>query len=129
MQTVGRHGLGRAERSDSIKINLDQSRRQRRDLYQPRARPWAPSPNELPRAESPIYTVGRRTVSLGRNGIITEIVGTRPRLACEVRAEGVVAARAEDAFAVLSAVARVPLADEVVVPRLQSGGGPPDGPA
>ena len=45
-------------------------------------------------------------------------MGTRPRLACEVRAEGVVAARAEDAFAVLSAVSRVLLADEVVVPRL-----------
>jgi type IV pilus assembly protein PilM len=45
-------------------------------------------------------------------------MGTRPRLACEVRAEGVVAARAEDAFAVLSSVARVPLTDEIVVPRL-----------
>jgi type IV pilus assembly protein PilM len=45
-------------------------------------------------------------------------LGTRPRLACEVRAEGVVAARAEDAFAVLSAVARVQLPDKVVVPRL-----------
>ncbi len=40
-------------------------------------------------------------------------LGTRPRLACEVRAEGVVAARAEDASAVLSAVSRVPLADGV----------------
>ena len=49
---------------------------------------------------------------------IPRTLGTRPRLACEVRAEGVVAARAEDAFAVLSAVARVPLADEIVVPRL-----------
>jgi type IV pilus assembly protein PilM len=39
-------------------------------------------------------------------------------LACEVRAEGVVAARAEDAFAVLSAVARIPLTEEIVVPRL-----------
>ena len=47
-------------------------------------------------------------------------MGTRPRLACEVRAEGVVAARAEDAFAVLSAIARVPLEDKVVVPRLHS---------
>lgn len=45
-------------------------------------------------------------------------MGTRPRLACEVRAEGVVAARAEDALAVLSAVARVPLTDQIVVPRL-----------
>jgi type IV pilus assembly protein PilM len=50
-------------------------------------------------------------------------LGTRPRLACEVRAEGVVAARAEDAFAVLSAVARIPLTDEIVVPRLQGDDG------
>jgi type IV pilus assembly protein PilM len=47
-------------------------------------------------------------------------LGTRPRLACEVRAEGVIAARAEDAFAVLSAVSRVPLADKSVVPRLNA---------
>lgn len=45
-------------------------------------------------------------------------LGTRPRLACEVRAEGVVAARAEDAEAILSAVARVPLGDGVVIPHL-----------
>jgi len=37
-----------------------------------------------------------------------------------VRAEGVVAARAEDALAVLSAVARVPLADPIVIPRLHA---------
>jgi type IV pilus assembly protein PilM len=49
---------------------------------------------------------------------IPRSLGTRPRLACEVRAEGVVAARAEDAFAVLSAVVRVPLTEEIVVPRL-----------
>ncbi len=48
-------------------------------------------------------------------------MGTRPRLACEVRAEGVVAARAEDASAVLDAVSRVPLADGVVVPHLRVG--------
>lgn len=47
-------------------------------------------------------------------------LGTRPRLACEVSAEGVVSARAEDAQAVLSAVSRVLLADEVVVPRLNA---------
>jgi type IV pilus assembly protein PilM len=41
-------------------------------------------------------------------------------MACEVRAEGVVAARAEDAFALLSAVARVPLSDQIVLPRPQS---------
>jgi len=50
--------------------------------------------------------------------ILPRTLGTRPRLACEVRAEGVVAARAEDASAVLSAVARVPLAEGIVVPRL-----------
>lgn len=38
-------------------------------------------------------------------------LGTRPRLACEVRAEGVVAARAEDATGVLAAVSRVLLSD------------------
>jgi type IV pilus assembly protein PilM len=51
---------------------------------------------------------------------IPRSLGTRPRLACEVRAEGVVAARAEDAFAVLSAVSRVTLGDEIVVPRLRA---------
>jgi type IV pilus assembly protein PilM len=39
-------------------------------------------------------------------------MGTRPRLACEVRAEGVVAARAEDACGLLSAVSRAPLAED-----------------
>ena len=48
-------------------------------------------------------------------------LGTRPRLACEVRAEGVVAARAEDATAVLEAVARVPLAEWIVLPQLHPG--------
>jgi type IV pilus assembly protein PilM len=50
--------------------------------------------------------------------ILPRTLGTRPRLACEVRAEGVVAARAEDASAVLDAVARVPLADSVVIPHV-----------
>jgi type IV pilus assembly protein PilM len=48
-------------------------------------------------------------------------MGTRPRLACEVRAEGVVAARAADASAVLDAVARVTLADSVVIPHVHVG--------
>ncbi len=48
-------------------------------------------------------------------------LGTRPRLACEVRAEGVVAARAEDASAVLSAVARVLLADGAAMPQMRAG--------
>ena len=47
-------------------------------------------------------------------------MGTRPRLACEVCAEGVVAARAEDASAVLSAISLVELAEEVAVPRLHA---------
>jgi type IV pilus assembly protein PilM len=53
--------------------------------------------------------------------ILPRTMGTRPRLACEVRAEGVVAARAEDASAVLEAVARVALADGIVVPHLAAG--------
>lgn len=48
-------------------------------------------------------------------------LGTRPRLACEVRAEGVVAARAEDASAVLSAVAQVLLADGAAMPQMRAG--------
>lgn len=52
-------------------------------------------------------------------GILPRTMGTRPRLACEVRAEGVVAARAEDASAVLEVVSRAPLAEGVVVPHLQ----------
>ncbi|HEY5055685.1 MAG TPA: hypothetical protein VII58_05965 [Acidobacteriaceae bacterium] len=42
-------------------------------------------------------------------GFLPKAMGTRPRLACEVRAEGVVAARADDSAAVLSAVERVAL--------------------
>jgi type IV pilus assembly protein PilM len=53
--------------------------------------------------------------------IFPRTLGTRPRLACEIHAEGVVAARAEDASAVLSAVSRVPLAEGVVVPHLRTG--------
>src|ERR1017187_7553197 len=52
--------------------------------------------------------------------ILPRTLGTRPRLACEVRAEGVVAARAEDASAVLSAVSRVPLPDGVAGARLSA---------
>jgi type IV pilus assembly protein PilM len=46
-------------------------------------------------------------------------MGTRPRLACEVRAEGVVAARAENSLAVLSAVSQVRLAEGSAVPHLR----------
>jgi type IV pilus assembly protein PilM len=40
-------------------------------------------------------------------GFLPKTMGTRPRLACEIRAEGVVAARADDSAAVLNAVERV----------------------
>ena len=42
---------------------------------------------------------------------LPKALGTRPRLAVEVRAEGVVAARAEDAAGLLAAVARSELAE------------------
>jgi type IV pilus assembly protein PilM len=48
-------------------------------------------------------------------------LGTRPRLACEVRAEGIVAARAEDASGILSAVARATLPEGTVAPQLRAG--------
>jgi type IV pilus assembly protein PilM len=48
-------------------------------------------------------------------------MGTRPRLACEVRAEGVVAARAEDAAGLLSAVSRTALAEGALAPGLKVG--------
>jgi type IV pilus assembly protein PilM len=48
-------------------------------------------------------------------------LGTRPRLACEVRAEGVVAARADDVAGSISAVSRTTLAEGVLVPGLRVG--------
>lgn len=48
-------------------------------------------------------------------------LGTRPRLAVEVKAEGVVAARAEDAAALLTAVARADVAAGAVSPGLKAG--------
>jgi type IV pilus assembly protein PilM len=48
-------------------------------------------------------------------------LGTRPRLAVEVRPEGVVAARAEDAAAALTAVARASLIDGALAPGLKVG--------
>lgn len=48
-------------------------------------------------------------------------LGTRPRLAVEIKAEGVVAARAENAAALLTAVARADVAAEAVVPGLKVG--------
>jgi type IV pilus assembly protein PilM len=48
-------------------------------------------------------------------------LGTRPRLAVEVRAEGVIAARAEDATAVLTAVSMANLAEGALTPGLKVG--------
>src|ERR1700733_13447349 len=48
-------------------------------------------------------------------------LGTRPRLACEVRAEGVVAARAGEASAVLAGGAHGALASGVSIPHLRGG--------
>src|SRR3979411_434859 len=53
--------------------------------------------------------------------ILPKTLGTRPRLAVEVRAEGVVAARAEDAAALLTAVARADLAEGALAPGLKAG--------
>jgi type IV pilus assembly protein PilM len=53
--------------------------------------------------------------------ILPKTLGTRPRLAVEVRAEGVVAARAEDAAALLTAVARADLAEGAVAAGLKVG--------
>jgi type IV pilus assembly protein PilM len=53
--------------------------------------------------------------------ILPKTLGTRPRLAVEVRAEGVVAARAEDAAALLTSVARVDLANGALAPGLKPG--------
>jgi type IV pilus assembly protein PilM len=53
--------------------------------------------------------------------ILPKTLGTRPRLAVEVRAEGVVAARAEDAVALLTAVARADVAEGAIAPGLKVG--------
>jgi len=52
---------------------------------------------------------------------LPKALGTRPRLAVEVRSEGVVAARAEDAAGLLVAVSRADLAAGAVVPGLKAG--------
>jgi type IV pilus assembly protein PilM len=53
--------------------------------------------------------------------ILPTSLGTRPRLAVEVRSEGVVAARAEDATALLTAAARGELAEGALAPGLKTG--------
>jgi type IV pilus assembly protein PilM len=47
--------------------------------------------------------------------------GTRPRVACEIMPQGIIAARSADAAAPLSAVAKVALFDGAVVPGLKPG--------
>jgi len=55
-------------------------------------------------------------------GFLPKTLGTRPRLACEIRAEGVVAARCEDgAVGVMVALARVVLAEGAFRPGLRAG--------
>ncbi len=56
--------------------------------------------------------------------LLPTALGTRPRLAVEIRAEGVVAARAEDAQAVVSAVAYGVLPVGTVMPALKAGNVP-----
>ncbi len=53
-------------------------------------------------------------------GLIPATLGTRPRLAIEIRPEGVVAARAEDAQALVSAVAQGVPAGGVAAPGLKN---------
>jgi type IV pilus assembly protein PilM len=53
--------------------------------------------------------------------ILPKTLGTRPRLAVELRAEGVVAAKAEDAAAQLATIAQSPLADGAVSAGLKAG--------
>lgn len=55
-------------------------------------------------------------------------VGTRPRLACEIRPEGVVVARGESPAGTLTAVARADLRPGLVLPSLKAGN-LPDRPA
>jgi type IV pilus assembly protein PilM len=52
---------------------------------------------------------------------LPKALGTRPRLACEVRADGVVSARAEDGAGLLVAVSRADLADGVLAAGLKVG--------
>ena len=53
--------------------------------------------------------------------LLPQSLGLRPRLAVEIRPEGVVAARSDDAQAVVSAVAYGELSEGVVVPALKAG--------
>lgn len=52
---------------------------------------------------------------------LPKALGTRPRLAVEVRTEGVVAARAEDAAGLLTAVSRANVSESALAPGLKAG--------
>jgi type IV pilus assembly protein PilM len=53
--------------------------------------------------------------------LLPKASGNRPRVACEITPQGVVAARSADASSPLAAVSRVELAEGAVVPSLRSG--------
>ena len=53
--------------------------------------------------------------------LLPKASGTRPRVACEIMSQGVVAARSTESAAPLSAIARVTLADGAVIPSLKPG--------
>jgi type IV pilus assembly protein PilM len=53
--------------------------------------------------------------------LLPQASGTRPRVACEIMPQGVVAARSADAASPLAAVSRVALADGAVLPSLKPG--------
>jgi type IV pilus assembly protein PilM len=53
--------------------------------------------------------------------LLPQASGNRPRVACEITSQGVVAARSADASSPLAAVARVELAEGAVVPSLRQG--------
>ncbi len=53
--------------------------------------------------------------------LLPRTLGTRPRLAVEIRAEGVVAARAENAAGPLMDVSRAMLAEGALEPGLKAG--------
>jgi type IV pilus assembly protein PilM len=53
--------------------------------------------------------------------LLPTTLGIRPRLAVEIRPEGIVAARADDAQAVVSAVSYAELAEGMIAPQLKAG--------
>jgi type IV pilus assembly protein PilM len=53
--------------------------------------------------------------------LLPKVIGSRPRLACEIAAEGVTAARALTAEGPVDSVARVPLAPGAIMPGLKPG--------